>query len=192
MDRRSVLKCGLAAGAFFLASAHTPYRQWKVYRQKHLLIGTSRGDEWSYPLGQLVATVLSDNLPSSRAQVSRAPDRGRLASLISTGQMPLVILSRADAGALAEGAAPFVEFGGVALRALFRFGDYLLVSRPDFPERHAYLVAGTLAAHAGELPDAAPLAQGEGPLPVHAGALAMSRGQPPPPGQDAAVTDAAD
>lgn len=191
MDRRRVLKCGLGAGAILLASAHTPYRQWKIYRKKYLLIGTSRGDEWSYPLGGLVATVLTDNLPSSRAQVSRAPGSWRLASLISTGQMPLIILSRADARALAEGTAPFAEFGGIALRALFRFGDYLLISRPDFPKRHAYLVAGTLAAHAGELPDAAPLSKGEGPIPVHAGALAMARGETPPV-QDAAATDAAD
>jgi hypothetical protein len=76
--------------------------------------------------------------------------------------------------------APFTDFGGVPLAALFAFGDYLLVCRPDFPARHAYLVARTLAEHAGEFPGARPLATDEA-LPAHSGALAYARGQPLPP-----------
>jgi hypothetical protein len=32
MLRRKLLQAGLIATAWFMAGAHTPYRQWQVYR----------------------------------------------------------------------------------------------------------------------------------------------------------------
>jgi len=44
-NRRDVLiGLALAAASCAAAGAHTPYGQWVVYRQKHLLIGAHRGD----------------------------------------------------------------------------------------------------------------------------------------------------
>jgi hypothetical protein len=180
MDRRRLLGLGLAAAAWVAAPGHTPYRQWTVYRQRRLLIGTCRADAPTYPLGKRIAATLAAYLPESAAGVSRAPDQWRLASLISTGQLQVILLSRADAAALVAAEAPFTDFGGVPLAALFAFGDYLLVCRPDFPARHAYLVVRTLSEHAGEFPGARPLAA-DGALPAHSGALAYARGQPLPP-----------
>ncbi len=51
VGRRAVMRCGLILVAVLAVSAHTPYRQWDVYRMKHLLIGTSREDAASYPVG---------------------------------------------------------------------------------------------------------------------------------------------
>ncbi len=181
MQRRRLLRLGLAATVWVAASGHTPYRQWTVYRQRHLLIGTCRADAPTYPLGQKIAATLATNLPESGARVSRAPDQWRLASLIGTGQMEVIVLSRADAAALAAGDAPFADFGGLPLAALFTFGDYLLVCRTDFPRRHAYLVAQTLAEHAREIPGAQPLAAAGDAVPTHPGALAYVQGRPLPP-----------
>ena len=86
----------------------------------------------------------------------------------------------ADAVALAAAEPSFTDFGGAPLAALFAFSDYLLVCRPDFPARHAYLVVQTLTEHAGDIPGARPLAADEA-LPVHRCALAYARGQPLPP-----------
>jgi len=97
MDRRGLLRLGLAATAWVVASGHTPYRQWTVYRQRHLVIGTCRADAPTYPLGKKIAATLATYLPESEARVSRAPDQWRLASLISTEQMQVILLSRADA-----------------------------------------------------------------------------------------------
>jgi len=181
MERRWLLRLGLAATAWVVASGHTPYRQWTVYRQRHLVIGTCRADEPTYPLGKEIAATLATYLPESEARVSRAPNQWRLASLISTGQIQAILLSRADATALAAGDAPFADFGGLPLAALFAFGDYLLVSRPDFPQRHAYLVTQTLAEHAKQIPGARPLAVVGDTVPTHPGALAYVQGQPLPP-----------
>ncbi len=180
MNRRGFLTAALATAALVLTSGHTPYKQWVVYRKRRLLIGTSRADAPSYPLGKQVAETLLAYLPDSRARASRAPDPWRLASLLSTAQLDVAILSATDAAALLRGHTPFADFGGVALAGLFGLGGHLLVARADFPARHAYLVTRTLAEHRALIPDARTLSAGEGALPLHPGTLAYLQGQPLP------------
>ena len=181
IDRRTLIATTLAGAAWPILCGHTPYRQWKVYRKQHLLIGTSKTDAPSFPLGKRIAEVLLAYLPESSARASRAPDQLRLASLITTGQIEVIVLSRADLAALAEGRPPFEEFGAPPLRALFTVGDHVLVCRPDFPDRHAWLVVRTLSEHAGEIDGAASARPGSLPVPVHDGALAYAAGLPEPP-----------
>ena len=178
--RRTVLRIGLGAAALVLTQGHTPYRQWVIYRRRRLLIGTSRADAPTYPLGLEVARTLLEALPKSKARASRAPDAWRLASLLSTAQFDVGILSAADATALAEGRPPFAEFGGLALTTLFSFGDYLLVSRADFPARHAFLVSEALAEHGGAIPGIEPIEPATAALPYHPGTLAYAEAQPIP------------
>ncbi len=185
MNRRVFLKSALILGAVVFGSAHTPYRQWKIYRKRYLLILTSRTDAPSYPLGKRVAEVLATHLPSSKARVTRAPHTQRIASLISSKQMEVAILARNDAAALLAGRAPFAEYDPVPLRTLIGLGDHLLVCRDDFPARHAYLLAATLSRNRDELPTT--VSPGEhGPVdpdatvPTHPGALAFFEGRPLP------------
>jgi hypothetical protein len=180
MDRRHFVRLGLCGAALVLTSGHTPYRQWVIYRKRRLLIGTSKADAPTYPLGKQVAGTLLTYLPESKARASRAPNPWRLASLLSTAQLVVAILSATDATALLQGRPPFADFGGVALAGLFGFDPYLLVARADFPERHAYLVSRTLAEHRALIPGARALKAGEGALPVHPGTLAYLQGKPLP------------
>ena len=181
INRRTVLGFGIAGTAWLVGSGHTPYRQWTVYRKKHLLIGTCKADIPSYPLGKRIATTLAEYLPESKARVSRAPDQNRLASLLTTGQMHVILFSRADVAALASGTAPFGDYGPTPLTALFRFADHVLVTRPDFPDRHAWLVARTLIERVDDFDDAGPALAGSLPVPPHPGALAFAAGEPEPP-----------
>ena len=57
----------------------------------------------SFELGKRLAEVLADRLPSSKAQVSRAPHNERIASLISSHQMDVALMRRDDAAALRKG-----------------------------------------------------------------------------------------
>lgn len=180
MRRRRLLRLGAVPLLAWLTGAHTPYRQWQVYRRKHLLIGTSRAEPASYPLGRQIASVLAEHLPESRARVTRGPTSRRLASLLTTGQLEVVLLAEADLVALRDGRPPLESFGGAELRALFRFADLWLVARPDFPDRHAFLVTRTLAENAHAFAAAAAVAPTSAPVPVHAGALAYAAGAPPP------------
>ena len=152
--RRQFLRTGLIATAWLATAAHTPYRQWQVYRQRHLLIGTSRADAPTYPLGQRIVEVLNAHLPASSARVTRGPDPWRLASLLTSGQLEVVLLSAADVAALRDGRAPFLAFGPTPLNLLFAYGDHFLVCRPDFPDHHAYQVVQALAVNAEAIPGA--------------------------------------
>lgn len=183
--RRTLLRLAFAVSAYCFLSGHAPYGQWNVYRKRNLLILTSRSDAPSFPLGERVAKVLAAHLPESRAQVSRAPDTRRIASLISTAQMDVAVLSRRDAASLRAGRAPFEEFGPVALRTLVALDGYRLICREDFPDRHAYLVTATLSDNRAELGvDTGTLdvrkPEVGGDVPIHAGAAAFFDGRPPP------------
>ncbi len=183
--RRALLRSLFALTVALAAMGHAPYGQWNVYRKRNLLILTSRSDARTFPVGKRVATVLAKHLPESRAKVSRAPSTGRVASLISTKQMDVAVLSRTDAASLFTGRAPFAEFGPVPLRTIVLLGDYLLVCRDDFASLHAYLLAETLMENRDELdlvvssPDTGKKAA-ELIVPTHPGAQAYFKGRPPP------------
>ncbi len=180
MRRRRFLHAVLIGALGLVNSGHTPYRQWMVYRQRHLLILTDRSDPPSYPLGKRVAAVLAAHLPASKARVTRAPHTERIASLISSKQLDVALMSPPDAAALAAGLPPFEAYGPVALRTLVILDGYLLVCRDDFPARHAYAVTRTLDLRRDELPQAATAGVGSPAIPMHPGALAYFEGAPPP------------
>jgi len=156
------------------AYAHTPYRQWKIYRQRFLLILSSRDDARSDELAERFAAALRDSLPESRAQAARAPDVQRVASLISSKQMDVALLSESNAVGLARGDARF-ETGAVPLRCLAQHGEHLLVCRDDFPLRHAYLVSEALLR---SLPDVKTPEHPSDSVPLHPGTSAFLRGEP--------------
>ena len=186
LDRRRLLGAGAALAAWTATGGHTPYRQWAVYRRKHLLIGVCRADAPTYPLGKRVAAALEARLPESRPRVARARDQRRLANLLATGQLELLLFSGADAARLRDGAPPFDPPGPAALAALFRFGAYWLICRPDFPDRHAWLVVRALAGSAPDFADAAPATdtpEAAWIVPPHRGARAFAAGEPEPPSE---------
>ena len=168
---------------WIFSTGHTPYRQWVVFRERHLFVVTSRSDGSSYELGKRVAEVLATHLPASRARVTRAPNMERVGSLISTKQFDVALLSRNYAAAMLQGLPPFDELGPVPLRTIIELGDYLLVCRNDFPARHAYLVVETLSIHRTKLASAVarktqnaeePTAE----VPMHPGVSAYLEGRP--------------
>ncbi len=180
-DRRRLLAALAAAGVWPLLAGHTPYRQWAVYRRKHLLVGTCRADAPTYPLGKRIVAALESELPESRPRVTRARDQERLASLLTTGQIEIVLFSAGDTVRLRDGAPPFDSLGPAELAALFRFGGHWLVCRADFPNRHAWLVTRALTGVAADFTDAAPAT--DALLPAHDGALAFAAGAPEPPAE---------
>jgi hypothetical protein len=172
MHRRTMLKTAAALGAWLLASGHTPYRQWEVYRRKHLLIGANKAEPPTYELGKKIATLLETELPESRARVARAPHAWRLASLLTSDQIQLILLDRDDIDGLRHGRDGFEAFGATELRVLYQFGDYWLVCRPDFPEQHAALVTQVLAEHGMGIAKRQGAPGGDPPAPAHEGIVA--------------------
>ena len=180
MQRRALLAGLLGGSAWLLASGHTPYEQWVVYRKRTLLIGSVRSDPPTYELAERIAEHLAEQLPKSRARLSRAANYQRLASLLGTAQLEVAVLSRDQAIAMAKAEPPFTAFEPLALRQLYDMGDYILTSHADFPARHAYLVSRTLAEE--PTPVTGQIADGAAPdgIPPHPGSIAYARGAPLP------------
>jgi len=108
MLRRTFVRAGIAlacaeALARRPALAHTPYKQWVVYRRKHLLIGCHRQDPGTYVLAQRLVKVLQTRLPDARARIARAPTAGRLASLLGTNTTPVSSGEAATVAAVGAG-----------------------------------------------------------------------------------------
>ncbi|MGI9305247.1 MAG: hypothetical protein ACR2RB_21470 [Gammaproteobacteria bacterium] len=180
--RRDLIRIAAVGAMAALCMAHTPYRQWAVYRQRHLLIVVNKRDAPSYELGKVVAAILAEYLPASSARVTRAPYVGRVGSLIASKQLDVALLRPQQADALMRGRKPFTDYGPVALRAIAGLGEFLLVCRDDFLARHAYLLAQTLSLHAGKIAVLAPNTT----VPAHEGALAFfERDALPPTANDA-------
>jgi hypothetical protein len=183
--RRELLRMAAAGAAAILLCGHAPYGQWGVYRRRYLLILTSRADPPSFELGKRVAEVLADRLPSSKAQVSRAPNKERIASLISSHQMDVALMRRDDAAALRQGRPPFAEHGPVKLFTIVGIGEFLLVCRDDFAARHAWLIAEAFDKSRDVLPELLlpRVSTSEPPdarTPLHPGALGYFAGAPMP------------
>ena len=142
LSRRRFLSLTGAASIAAPATAHTPYKQWVIYRQKHLLVGSHRGDLKTYALAQNVVAGLQDALPDARARVARGPRPQRIASLIVTGQLFLAVLSDEEAQQMVLAQAPFEGFRPAPLSVIADLGDnYLLFAATEFPDEHAFLVA---------------------------------------------------
>jgi len=183
-QRRKCLKYLVATGLIVpvslgkLALAHTPYRQWEVYRRKHLLIGCHKDVDVTYTLAREVVSMLDAHLPTAQARVARGPTSGRLASLLATEQLDVAIVSPADARAMSAGTQGFEPYGAIDLRLLLPLDDFLLVCRADFPASHAWLVSEALSDfnETTEQVDMKAV-----PLKLHAGAKAYFDGMAQPP-----------
>ncbi|MEO0624808.1 MAG: hypothetical protein AAFU49_22520 [Pseudomonadota bacterium] len=145
VTRRSALALLGLAGLGTAASAHTPYKQWVVYRRKHLLIGCHRDDAEGYRVAKATAAFLVDHLPKSQARVARAPAASRLASLLATDQLDLAVLDWETARAIRQGEGIYAAFGRQEIGTLAMLdAAHCLVAHARFPDRHGSLVAETL------------------------------------------------
>jgi hypothetical protein len=180
MKRRSfLLLTALMAPAW--AHAHTPYRQWRVMRERFLMILSSRTDPESDAIAERLAAILQDVLPEANAIVSRAPQEERIASLLTTGQVRLAVMSTTAAMALHHRQGNFRDYEGGKLRVMLEIDGHALVTVDDFPRHHAWLVTSAIAEHAGDLQVTVPDSERsppDGGIPVHRGSLGYRRGEP--------------
>lgn len=181
MQRRrfTALASALVAMALLPVSplfAHTPYRQWDIFRKRHLQILSSHSDLEGDATADRWVDILAAKLPLARAMVSRARDVIRSAALLKTNQAKIAILSYADAKAMFEGTAPFEEYKPMPLQVLLDNGTHLLVARDDLPLAHGFLVAVTLLEEAKALQLDVPL-EGKFGMNIHPGARAAALGE---------------
>lgn len=179
MGRRQFLRLVAGCAGWVLLCGHSPYRQWIVYRQTHLIILTSRDDLGADDLGEKFAAIVRGALPDSQAAVGRGPRVQRIASLISTQQVAIGVVSRPNALAMYRGEGPFQQYGAIPLRVLVQNEGYRLVCRDDFLPQHGFLLAEALMENGRDLGLSIPArdAVATGDIPAHVGALAFAEGR---------------
>jgi hypothetical protein len=100
----------------------------------------------------------------------------RIASLISTQQVGVGVVSRPNALAMYHGEGPFRQFGAIPLRVLVQNAAYRLVCRDDFLPQHGFLLAEALMQNGRDLGLSIPADTSD--IPPHVGALAFAKGRP--------------
>jgi hypothetical protein len=193
MNRRTMLTSAAGAAALFVLTGYKPFavtdigprladlnpdRMWPVYRRYHLLIVGQRDDEQGNGFAAAAVDVLARFLPASRAMLVRAADARRIGVLIATDQQDVGVMAAASAEALFLSKPPFEDIRDAPLRVIVSFGSHVLVCRPNFMARHAYLMAKTLAEHKAALP--VPAGSPEGVVPAHRGSHAYFAGEEMP------------
>ena len=137
-DRLFILKLASILFVYILITGHSPWGQYHAYRQQHLLIMSTREDAPTYPFSKQLIEIINQELPEASARPARARTFKRVQSLLSTGQIPLLLLSKKNARALIQGIGPFRKFGKTKSFVIYNFGDLVLLAEPNFPNRHAW------------------------------------------------------
>ena len=161
-----------------LAQAHTPYRQWKVMRERFLLVHSYRTDIQTDVLADRIVATFDRLLPKAQARVARARNAERVGSLITTQQAMLAVMSRSDAIDLYNAENGFRGFNKHAIRAIGEKDDYVMISSSVFPEHHAWLVAAAVFDHANPAGKTLEAPETSFPIPLHQGASNYLQGLP--------------
>jgi hypothetical protein len=184
MKRRALLKLAVSAAALVVVGHRPafadlePDRMWSTYRRYHLMVVGQRDDEKAIVLARAVVAVLAGSLPTSRALLARAVDTRRVGVLIATHQQDVAILAVDSAESLVLGRFPFDDVRNARLSVIASFESHVLVCRPDFLARNAYLLARTLVEHKEALPT--PVSAPRGIVPAHRGSRAFFAGDQAP------------
>lgn len=155
MERRAFLAALVAALAPELATAHSPWGQYAVYRQKHLLVLSARDDAESYPFSKLLVAAINRGAPEASARPARAKDLRRAYDLLRSDQFQFALLSAENIDAMRHGLGAFSGQPTVDLKTLFRFDMLEFVVRADFPEHLAAIVTDAILSNLDDLPGAA-------------------------------------
>lgn len=165
----------LAILASSTGHAHTPYGQWVVYRQKHLVVGSHRLEPATFELARNIKAVLDDQLPKASSRVARATGPTRLASLLGTGQLDYAVLRVDEAYDMRAGWGQFAAYGPIAIRQLLATQSLVFVAHERVPVDHAGLVVASLLERSAVFPREQNLAPALG---WHAGALEALHASP--------------
>ncbi len=172
-------KLGLLGAAGLLLLGHSPYKQWYVYRAKHVVVVTDRSRPGAFATATSVAAALAAHWPQSRAVATAARTSKDVVSLLYSGQLDIAVLGPAVTREAFEGRGRFAEQGRIPLRAIAVLGDEMVVVMESYAAEKARIIAEAVAESGGANPAAAG-ALPASPIPFHAGALeyyASARGR---------------
>ena len=153
-----------------LILAHSPWGQFQVYRQKHLLVLSTRDDLPSYPYSKKLVNALNKSVPEAKARPARAINLERAYNLLRTNQFQFALLSKANIEMMRSASDQFEGKDKIDLKTIYEFGDLEFVVQPDFPEDLVAVVAHGVVESLSTLPEAKPVSEVISNEKLHAGA----------------------
>lgn len=170
MLRRAFLLAFSAALFPLPGMSHSPWGQYAVYRQKHLLVLSTREDAETYPYSKRLVEAINKEAPEARARPARAINLERVYNLLRTDQFQFALLSQANVEAMRSSAGPFVGRPPVDLSTIYQFDDLEFVVRADFPKNLVAIVTHAVLTNLESLPGALPPQELLTRAALHAGA----------------------
>lgn len=155
--RRRTFLCALSATLFSLtAKAHSPWGQYAVYRQKHLLVLSTRDDLESYGYSKLLVEVINKEAPEAKARPARAVNLERAYNLLRTDQFQFALLSTKNINSMRAASGPFKDRPPVDLKTIYQFDKLEFVVRAEFPNELVGIVTEAVLSNIDTLPGALP------------------------------------
>lgn len=156
MRRRAFLGAMAAFLYPAISMAHSPWGQYAVYRQKHLLVLSTRDDVETHPYSKLLVEAINKTAPEASARPARAINLERAHALLRTDQFQFALLSATNVEGMRFATGPFAGMPTVDLRTIYRFKDLVFVVRADFPKNLVAIVTEAVLSNLGSLPGASP------------------------------------
>lgn len=152
------------------AMAHSPWGQYAVYRQKHLLVLSTRDDTESYPYSKLLVDAINRSAPEAKARPARAKNLKRAYDLLRSDQFQFALLSRNNIDAMRLATGQFSAGDPVDLKTVYQFGQLEFAVRADFPAHLVAIVAHAVLSGLDDLPGASAMTDVLARDTLHAGA----------------------
>lgn len=161
MDRRHFIATAAASCLLTLAprepQAHSPWGHYAVYRQKHLLVLSTRDDPDSYGYSEHIVEAINRFSPEASARRARAVNLERAFNLLRTDQFQFALLSRTNIDAMREASGAFAGYAPVDLKTIYQFNQLELVVVGHFADELVAIVANAVLTQMADLPGALPL-----------------------------------
>jgi hypothetical protein len=136
------------------AKAHSPWGQYAVYRQKHLLVLSTRDDPKSYGYSKLLVEAINKTAPEASARPARAINLERAYNLLRTDQFQFALLSKANIDSMRSATAGFTNKPPVDLKTIYQFDELEFVVVADFPDELVAIVTEAVLTNIASLPGA--------------------------------------
>ena len=142
-----------------MAKAHSPWGQYAVYRQKHLLVLSTRDDAESYGYSKLLVDAINESAPEASARPARAINLERAYNLLRTDQFQFALLSTTNIELMRLATGAFAGRPSVDLKTIYKFDHLEFAVVADFPGELVAIVTDAVLSQITTLPGALPPAE---------------------------------
>ena len=149
--------------------SHSPWSQYQAYRQKHLLILSTRDDLPSYAFSKRLVEAINSIEPTANARPARARNLKRAYDLLHSNQMQFAVLSKNNIENMRLATESFEGLERLELKTIYIYGDLEFVVLANFPSKLASIVTHAIIDTREQFEDAVSIENLKGLKTLHPG-----------------------